>query len=132
LVPDSTSSDRNSLRGNSIEDREKFNSTFGSHGFKTGFLKLTLLKLISKGPSHGYALMQDIENHTDKDWRPSPGSIYPALQELEKKGLISFESVGRQKIYRITPEGEIVLKQAVSHLKMVLRHMRSVFSDEIL
>lgn len=76
--------------------------------------------------------MQDIENLTNKDWRPSPGSIYPALQELEKNGLISFEREGRQKVYRITPEGEIVLKQAVSHLKMVIRHMRSVFSDEIL
>ncbi|NYT12019.1 MAG: PadR family transcriptional regulator [Methanomassiliicoccales archaeon] len=132
MVPDSTSSERISLGRNSIEDREKFNRTFGGHGFKTGFLKLMLLKLISEEPSHGYALMQNIESHTDQDWRPSPGSIYPALQELEKKGLISFESVGRQKVYRITPEGEIVLKQAVSHLKMVLRHMRSVFSDEIL
>jgi DNA-binding PadR family transcriptional regulator len=115
-----------------IEGREKFNKTFRSHGFKTGFLKLMILKLISKGPSHGYALMNDIENLTDKDWRPSPGSIYPALQELEKNGLISFESSGRQKIYRITPEGEVVLKQAVGHLKMVLRHMRSVFPEEIL
>ncbi|HUV24425.1 MAG TPA: PadR family transcriptional regulator [Methanomassiliicoccales archaeon] len=89
-----------------------------------------LLKLISRGSSHGYALMEGIESHTDKDWRPSPGSIYPALQELEKKGLVAFERKGRQKIYHITPEGETVLKQAVGHLKMVLRHMRSIFPDE--
>jgi DNA-binding PadR family transcriptional regulator len=113
-----------------MEDRKKFNETFGGHGFKTGFLKLMLLKLISKGPSHGYALMEGIENHTHKDWKPSPGSIYPALQELERKRLVRFERKGRQKIYHITPEGETVLKQAVDHLKMVLRHVRNIFPDE--
>jgi DNA-binding PadR family transcriptional regulator len=113
-----------------LEDRERFRKAFWGHGFKTGFLKLTLLKLISKGPSHGYALMNDIERFTEKDWKPSPGSIYPALQELESKGLIVSEKRGRQRVYSITEEGEMVLMEAASHLRMVLKHIRKIFSEE--
>jgi len=116
--------------GDPMEGREKFRKAFWGHGFKTGFLKLTLLRLISDGPSHGYALMGEIERQTESDWKPSPGSIYPALQELETKGLIESEKHGRQRVYRITSEGEEVLVQAVSHLKMVLRHIRELFSEE--
>ena len=114
-----------------MEDRESFKRAFGGHGFKTGFLKLTLLKLISNGPSHGYALMGDIERLTEKDWRPSPGSIYPALQELERKGLITSEKKGMQRTYTITPEGDKVLVQAISHLKIVMRHIMDLFPEDL-
>lgn len=113
-----------------MEDRERFRKAFWRHGFKTGFLKLMVLKLVSEHPMHGYGLMKEIEIHTDSDWRPSPGSIYPALQELERIGLIESEKEGRQKVYSITKDGEMVLKQAVGHLRMVLRHMRSMFPEE--
>ena len=105
-----------------MEDRESFKKAFGGHGFKTGFLKLTLLKLISNGPSHGYALMGDIEHLT---------SIYPALQELERKGLITSEKEGMQRTYTITPEGEKVLVQAISHLKIVMRHIGDLFAEDL-
>ncbi len=41
---------------------------FQKYGFKAGFLKLTLLKLVSKGSMHGYALMKEIEHLTDEEW----------------------------------------------------------------
>lgn len=113
-----------------MEDRERFRKAFLRHGFKTGFLKLMVLKLISDKPVHGYGLMNEIEMHTDSDWRPSPGSVYPALQELERIGLIASEMKGRQKVYTITKDGSLVLEQAKGHLKMVLRHMRNIFPDE--
>ena len=112
------------------DDTDDFRRAFGGHGFKTGFLKLTLLKLISKRPSHGYALMKEIERYTEDDWKPSPGSIYPALQELKGKGLVSDQEQGRQKIYTITEAGCKVLDQSVVHLKMVIGHMRAIFSEE--
>lgn len=62
-----------------MEDRERFQKAFGGHGFKNGFLKLALLKLISAEPSYGYAPMEKIEKQTKRDWKPRPGSIYLAL-----------------------------------------------------
>ncbi len=113
-----------------MKGKEKFRKAFWGYGFKTGFLKLTLLKLLSEDSSHGYALMGEIEHITEKDWRPSPGSVYPALRELESKGLITSETRGRQKVYSITDNGEEVLAQAASHLRTVIRQIREVFHDE--
>ena len=42
---------------------------------------------------HGYELIQQIADKTGGVWTPSPGSIYPALQQLEDEGLLAFERV---------------------------------------
>jgi DNA-binding PadR family transcriptional regulator len=39
-------------------------------------------------PMNGYQLMQGLEERSDGRWRPSPGSVYPALAQLEDEGLI--------------------------------------------
>ncbi len=106
---------------------ETLSKTFNRSGFKTGFLKLAILKMVSSGPAHGYALMKSIERVTDKDWKPSPGSIYPALQDLEKKGLISVSTMGRRRIYEITPKGRVVLSEAITHVKEVLGYLNKLF-----
>jgi DNA-binding PadR family transcriptional regulator len=104
---------------------KELREAFQKYGFKAGFLKLTLLKLISKGPIHGYALMKEIERITDEEWKPSPGSIYPALQELVHDGLAVCTAQGRRKIYEITPLGketlEIALRNAEDAIKRLNR-----------
>jgi DNA-binding PadR family transcriptional regulator len=101
---------------------------FQKYGFKAGFLKLTVLKLVSKEPTHGYALMKEIERLTDEDWKPSPGSIYPALQELVSDGLVQVRAEGRRKVYEITPKGMDVLKVALGHAEDALRHLNRLLS----
>ena len=44
--------------------------------------------LQADGPGNGYQLMQGLEQRSDGNWRPSPGSVYPALSQLEDEGLI--------------------------------------------
>ncbi len=61
---------------------------FQKHRFKTGFLKLAILRLLAERPMHGYEIMKEIERITESDWKPSPGSIYPALKELADYGMI--------------------------------------------
>lgn len=101
---------------------------FQKYGFKAGFLKLIILKLLSKGPKHGYALMKDIERYTEKEWEPSPGSIYPALRELEKEGLVSVKTSGRRKLYEITPAGETALKGAIEHANIAFRYLQRILT----
>lgn len=56
---------------------------------RRGDVRLALLLLLSlEGPLNGYQLMQTLEERSDGRWRPSPGSVYPALQQLEDEGLI--------------------------------------------
>lgn len=108
------------------EVSEEMKEAFTFSSFHSGFLKLAILKMVSERPQHGYALMKEIDRLSDHTWKPSPGSIYPALQELQGSGLIEQESVGRKRVYRITPTGQMVLAQAMDHVKVGVKSLQSL------
>jgi DNA-binding MarR family transcriptional regulator len=61
--------------------------------------------LLAEEPRNGYQLMQAIEERSEGLWRPSPGSVYPTLAQLEDEGLIrSAESEGARR-FEITETG---------------------------
>ena len=65
---------------------------------------LALLRLLAEEPRNGYQLMQTIEERSDGRWRPSPGSVYPTLAQLEDEGLIrSTERDGARRSRSPTP-----------------------------
>jgi DNA-binding PadR family transcriptional regulator len=64
-----------------------------------------VLALLAEEPMHGYQLMQEIRRRTHDRWRPSPGSVYPILQQLEDEGLVhTAESAGR-RVAELTDAG---------------------------
>jgi DNA-binding PadR family transcriptional regulator len=72
---------------------------------RRGDVRLALLRLLAEEPRNGYQLMQAIEERSGGSWRPSPGSVYPTLAQLEDEGLIrSFESEGGRRL-EITDAG---------------------------
>ena len=72
---------------------------------RRGDVRLALLRLIAEEPRNGYQLMQTIEERSGGRWRPSPGSVYPTLAQLEDEGLIrSSESEGSRR-FEITDAG---------------------------
>ena len=56
-------------------------------------------------PQNGYQLIQEIERRTDGVWKPSPGSVYPALQQLEDEGLVHAVEFEGKRAYELTDEG---------------------------
>ncbi|NLT37038.1 MAG: PadR family transcriptional regulator [Methanomassiliicoccus sp.] len=100
--------------------------TFNLTTFHSGFLKLAILKLVSVRPMHGYALMKEIYRLSDRTWKPSPGSVYPALGELQSLGLIIQEVDGRKRVYRLTSAGEDVLADAVLHTQNGIRSLQGL------
>ena len=74
-------------------------------GGRGGDVRAAALLLLSEQPQHGYQLIQEIGERSDGAWKPSPGSIYPVLQQLEDEGLISFERVDGRKTATLTDEG---------------------------
>lgn len=61
--------------------------------------------LLAEEPRNGYQLMQTIEDRSEGRWRPSPGSVYPTLAQLEDEGLVrSNESEGARH-FEITDQG---------------------------
>ena len=72
---------------------------------RRGDVRLALLRLLAEEPRNGYQLIQAIEERSEGLWRPSPGSVYPTLAQLEDEGLIrSVETEGTRR-FEITDAG---------------------------
>lgn len=70
-----------------------------------GDVRIAALYLLSEEPMHGYQIMQELAERTGGVWSPSPGSIYPTLQQLEDEGLVSSEKRDGKKVYHLTDSG---------------------------
>lgn len=72
---------------------------------RKGDVRAALLSLLSEGPMNGYQMIQEIEGRSRGVWRPSPGSVYPALQQLEDEGLVTGDESGGSRTYQLTESG---------------------------
>jgi DNA-binding PadR family transcriptional regulator len=72
---------------------------------RRGDVRAALLSLLSEEPRNGYQLIQEIEERSDGQWRPSPGAVYPALQQLTDEGLIEAEESEGRRTFRLTDAG---------------------------
>jgi DNA-binding PadR family transcriptional regulator len=72
---------------------------------RRGDVRAALLVLLDEEPRNGYQLMQEIERRSDGVWRPSPGSVYPALQQLEDEGLVRSDEGEGRKLFHLTDAG---------------------------
>jgi DNA-binding PadR family transcriptional regulator len=72
---------------------------------RRGDVRAAILLLLAEGPLNGYQIMQEIEKRSDGAWRPSPGSVYPALAQLEDEGLVRTEEAGNGRAYVLTDAG---------------------------
>jgi DNA-binding PadR family transcriptional regulator len=88
----------------------------GPHGLGGGFgggrgrrrrgeIRGALLVLLADEPRNGYQLMQAIEERSGGRWRPSPGSVYPTLAQLEDEGLIRAIERDTNKLFELTDAG---------------------------
>jgi len=93
-----------------------------------GTLDLLILKALSWGPRHGYAVVEWIEQATDAAFLIGEGTLYPALHRLERRGLITAEwgvsDNNRQaKFYKLTAVGR---KQLAAETERWERFSRAV------
>jgi DNA-binding PadR family transcriptional regulator len=84
---------------------------FGGRGprVRRGDVRAAILDLMAEGEQawNGYQFIQTIADRTDGLWRPSAGSVYPALQQLEDEGLIETATGqdDRRRMYTLTDTG---------------------------
>ena len=80
-----------------------------------GTLDLLILKTLTWGPLHGYAITESIRQRTDDAILVEEGALYPALHRLEKRGWVEAEwgrseNNRRAKFYRLSVEGRAQLR----------------------
>jgi DNA-binding PadR family transcriptional regulator len=78
----------------------------GSPKVRRGDVRAAALALLAERPRNGYQIIQEITERSQGIWRPSPGSVYPALQQLEDEGLVRAEEDGGRRAYHLTADGD--------------------------
>ena len=82
---------------------------FGGRGRGRGDLKYEILTVLTDGPRHGYDIMDEIERR--EGMRPSPGSVYPALQMLADGDFVTSSERDGKRVYEITEKGRTLLTE---------------------
>jgi len=98
-----------------------------------GTLDALVLKTLSWGPRHGYAVARWLEETTGNAIQVEEGSLYPALYRMERKGWIEAEwgmsELGRKaKFYKLTARGRKQLQSETSEWAAFARAVSSVLS----
>ena len=73
---------------------------------RRGDVRLAVLALLAEKPLNGYQIIQTLDERTSGAWKPSPGAIYPALNQLEDEGLIAPSDADGQKVFVLTEAGQ--------------------------
>jgi DNA-binding PadR family transcriptional regulator len=78
---------------------------------RRGDIRTAALLLLAEEPRNGYQIMQEVQERSGGIWSPSPGSVYPALQQLEDEGLIRTDESDGRKLFAITDEGRALVAE---------------------
>ena len=80
----------------------------GGQRARRGAVREALLVVLAERPMHGYELITELEARSSGRWRPSPGSVYPALTRMEEQGLVRADEVDEKKVFSLTAQGREV------------------------
>ena len=73
---------------------------------RRGDVRAALLVLLDEQPHTGYSLIEEIERRSSGAWRPSPGSVYPTLAQLEDEGLVGAQEGEGRTPFTLTDAGK--------------------------
>lgn len=73
---------------------------------RRGDVRPLILAALTRQPMHGYQVIQELESQSGGRWRPSAGSVYPTLQQLEDEGLVRSQEVDGRRTYTLTDQGQ--------------------------
>ena len=97
-----------------LRERNRLLSRLMPHGMKIGAVSLWLLLLLSEKPMYGYEIIRELEKRFSGYWKPKAGTIYPALEKLEKNHLLTSrvefrEEAPDRRHYALTDAGRVEL-----------------------
>ncbi len=109
----------------------------GRHGgtgrpkVRRGDVRSAILDVLgsSDEPVNGYQVIQQIAERTGGQWKPSPGSVYPTIQQLEDEGLVEDAPTGR-KALQLTAEGRAHVREHAAELAALWRPFEDRVDDE--
>jgi DNA-binding PadR family transcriptional regulator len=76
-----------------------------------GDVRTAVLLLLAEQPMHGYQLMRAIADRTNGAWTPSPGAVYPTINQLEDEGLVTVTAEAGRRLVALTDTGRAQLDE---------------------
>jgi DNA-binding PadR family transcriptional regulator len=98
---------------------------------RRGDVRAAALLLLAEDPRNGYQIMQEIEQRSGGVWRPSPGSVYPALAQLEDEGLVRVEERDGRRTYALTDNGRAYVDERRDGLVAPWEEMSDSVDDDV-
>jgi DNA-binding PadR family transcriptional regulator len=98
---------------------------------RRGDVRAAALLLLAEQPRNGYQIMQEIEQRSAGVWRPSPGSVYPALAQLEDEGLVRVEERDGRRTYDLTDAGRAYVEERRDDLVAPWEEMSNSVDDDV-
>ncbi|MGE3272787.1 MAG: PadR family transcriptional regulator, partial [Chloroflexota bacterium] len=83
---------------------------------RRGDVRAAALALLAEQPRNGYQIIQEIAERSGGLWKPSSGSVYPALQQLEDEGLVETATVDGRRTFQLTEAGRAYVEQHKAEL----------------
>jgi len=101
-----------------------------------GLTKLLVLKVLSKGPNHGYGVLKELESMTSGCCIPTFGTIYPILKELSQNGYAEIhedqqlKGARKRRVYTLTPSGIEVYKVALEAWRSTIPYIYKALEND--
>ena len=88
----------------------------GGPKVRRGDVRLAIIDVLAAEPMNGYQMIQEIARRSGGQWKPSPGSVYPTLQQLQDEGLVSELGEGGRRRFDLTDEGRAYVEEHLDEL----------------
>lgn len=93
----------------------------GAPKVRRGDVRSAILDVLSGGPMNGYQVIQQIAERSNGLWKPSPGSVYPTIQQLEDEGLVEGTSPEGRRLLQLTQAGRSYVAERADELAQTWR-----------
>ncbi len=97
---------------------------------RRGDVRAAILDVLAGDEMNGYQLIQQISERTGGAWKPSPGSVYPTVQQLEDEGLVEGRDVDGRRLLRLTDAGRAYVEENADEMAATWRPFEEQSDEE--
>jgi DNA-binding PadR family transcriptional regulator len=97
---------------------------------RRGDVRSAILDVLAVEPMNGYQIIQQIAERSGGAWKPSPGSVYPTVQQLEDEGLVEGHEGGGRRLLQLSAEGRAYVEEHPDELAATWRPFDQPDEDE--
>lgn len=97
-----------------------------------GNVRTAVLALLAERPRHGYEIIREITTRSAGEWRPSPGSVYPTIAQLDGEGLVRTEQADGRRVVHLTEQGRRYADEHVEQFAALFEEVGDPAGDSLL